>query len=540
MRWIAVAALFLALAGAAPAAGPEDEYLDIYNEILQGDSLQQNGHPAAAAIQFRQALAALQQLQAAHTNWNTDVVNFRLEYLAQQLRALAKYLPPTNAPSPVVTPPPVAAPPVKPPSEVDGLRGQVSALTAANTQLQDKLKEALSVQPAAVSPAELAKAGAQNVALQKERDLLTVALAQAKSAAPAEADKAARAEIVRLKESLAAAERQIETLKSSPAAKEEEKLRKELAARSKDLADIEAHRGQASSALESQFKQVEQQRDDLQRQLAAASSAGAEADQLRARLAVLEAKAVPFTPEELAVLDKNSVPPPAPLPAEQPASTPPNTNASPPVSAPAAPAAPAQRPHVVHSMKDLPPGAGALMTEAVNASRAGDFAGAAAKFEQILRQDENNVYVLAHLGHAQLAQNKLDESEKTVQRALALDPDDWLSLYVLGNLRYRQHKLDEAFDALSRSAQFNPTNAGIQYYLGRTLADKGLLPAAETAFRSSLASDKDSAEAHYSLAFIYATEKPPSPALARWHYKRAVDLGHPKSPELEKLLAPPQ
>jgi tetratricopeptide (TPR) repeat protein len=116
---------------------------------------------------------------------------------------------------------------------------------------------------------------------------------------------------------------------------------------------------------------------------------------------------------------------------------------------------------------------------------------------------------------------------------------------VLGVLRYRQHKLDEALNALSRSAQFSPTNAGrpyagIQYYLGRTLADKGLLPAAESAFRKSLAANNDAAEAHYSLAFIYATEKPPSPALARWHYKRAVDLGHPKSPELEKLLAPPQ
>jgi tetratricopeptide (TPR) repeat protein len=459
------------------------------------------------------------------------VVNFRLDYLAQQLQALPKEAPPTNAP------PPTAAPVAKPPSEAEGLREQIRALTAANTELQNKLKEALSVQPAAVSPAELAKANAQIVVLQKERDLLDVALAQAKAAAPAEADKAAHAEIARLKESLEAADRQIESLKSSQPAKEAEKLRKELAARTKDLADIEAHRGQASPDLQSQLKQVEQQRDELQKQLAAVSAAGAEAEQLRARLAVLEAKAVPYTPEELAVLDKSPTPPPATLPAEQPGLTPPNTNAPPPASEPAKPA---ESKHTAHSMKDLPPGAGALMTEALRASMAGDYAGAAAKFEEILRQDENNVYVLAHLGHAQLAQDKLEECEKTVQRALALDPDDWLSLYLVGILRYREHKLDEAFTALSRSASYNPTNAGIQYYLGRTLADKGLLPAAETALRKSLASDKDSAEAHYSLAFIYATEKPPSPALARWHYKRAVDLGHPKSPELEKLLAQPQ
>jgi Flp pilus assembly protein TadD len=536
MRWIAVAAVFLALAGAARAAGPDDEYLDIYNEILKGDSLQQNGHSAAAAIQYRQALAGLQELKAAHTNWNTDIVNFRLDYLAQQLQALPKELPPTNATPPVAAPP-KAAPPANPPSEAEDLRGQIRALTAANTELQNKLKEALSVQPAAVSPAELAKADDQNVALQKERDLLAVALAQAKATAPAKEDNAAHAEIARLKESLEAADRQIEAFKSSRPAKEAEKLRKELAARTKDLADLEAHRGQASPDTQLQLKQVEQQRDDLQKQLAVASSAAAEADQLRARLAVFEAKAVPYTPEELAVLDKNTSPPTASLPAEQPAPMPPGTNA--PAPAPA-PAKPADSKHVAHSMKDLPPGAGALMTEALNASRTGDFAGAAAKFEQILREDENNVYVLAHLGHAQLAQNKLAECEKTVQRALALDPDDWLSLYLVGILRYREHKLDEAFNALSRSAGFNPTNAGIQYYLGRTLADKGQLPAAETALRKSLASDKDSGEAHYSLAFIYATEKPPSPALARWHYKRAVDLGHPKSPELEKLLGPTQ
>jgi tetratricopeptide (TPR) repeat protein len=511
MRWIALAALFLALAGAARAAGPDDEYLDIYTEILQGDSLLQNGHPAAAAAKFRQALTDLQQLKAGHPYWNSDVVNFRLDYLAQQLQALAKDLPPTNAP------PLAAAPPPTPASELDGLREQVRALTDANSELQNKLKEALSVQPAVVSPGELAKANAQIVALQKERDLLAVALAQAKTASPAEAGTAAGTEIARLKESLDAANRQIETLKSSRAAKEEEKLRKELAARTKDLADIEAHGGQSSPALQAQLKQLQLQRDDLQKQLAALSSAGAEADQLRARLAVLEAKAVPYTPEELALLDKNPAPLPASLPAE-----------------------PAERKHPVHTMKDLPTGVGELMTKATRESMAGNYAAAAAIYQQILSQDENNVFVLAFLAKAQLAQDQLPECEKTVQRALALDPDDPVSLYLLGVLRYRQHMLDEALNALSRSAQFNPTNAPTQYYLGRVLQEKGLRPAAETALRKALAADPDAPEAHYSLAFIYATAKPPSPALARWHYKRAVDLGHPKSPELEKLLAPPQ
>jgi Flp pilus assembly protein TadD len=124
-----------------------------------------------------------------------------------------------------------------------------------------------------------------------------------------------------------------------------------------------------------------------------------------------------------------------------------------------------------------------------------------------------------------------------VDRAVKLDPNDPASLYLLGILRYRQERLDEALDALSRSAQSNPTNSGTQNYLGCVLADKGQRPAAETAFRKALELDPAYADAHYNLAFVYATEKPPSLALARWHYKRATDLGHSRSEQLEKLLA---
>jgi len=167
-----------------------------------------------------------------------------------------------------------------------------------------------------------------------------------------------------------------------------------------------------------------------------------------------------------------------------------------------------------------------------------DYARAAEKFQEVLHQDENNVYVLGHLADAQLALGQLDECEKTVKRTLALDPDDPPSLQFLGVLRYHQKKLDEALNALSLSAKYVPTNAGTQYYLGRVLAEKGLRSAAETAFRKALEVDPNYADAHYSLAFVYAVEKPPSLALARWHYQRAVDMGHEKNQELEKLLAP--
>ena len=133
--------------------------------------------------------------------------------------------------------------------------------------------------------------------------------------------------------------------------------------------------------------------------------------------------------------------------------------------------------------------------------------------------------------------NKLLEAETNLKRALALDSEDAFSLALLGLLKFRQQKPDEAFDALSRSAQLDPENAQTQNYLGLALAQKGQREAAEAAFRKAIQIAPGYAVAHYNLAVYYATQQPPTRELARWHYQKAVSVGHPKSDELEKLLA---
>jgi tetratricopeptide (TPR) repeat protein len=74
-------------------------------------------------------------------------------------------------------------------------------------------------------------------------------------------------------------------------------------------------------------------------------------------------------------------------------------------------------------MKDLPPGAGAMMEEAARADVAARLRQRRRRcYQEILQQDENNVYVLGYLAQAQFGMGQLDECEKTVARALALDP----------------------------------------------------------------------------------------------------------------------
>lgn len=718
MRWIATVSLFLVLASSVLAAGSDEQYLDIYNEILQADSLQASGQQEAAALRYLQAQTDLQKLQTEHSNWNPDIVKFRLDYLSDKLQALAKFLPSTNS-APAAAPAAAAgtqATPAAPasvgPSIADlqqqsaGYQEQIRSLTAVNSELEGKLKEALSVQPAAVSPAEMEKAQAKISSLQKERDLLAVALeqekantsnavAEAKAAALSDAKaqsdedakkamveltaakaaaaaseaklaeatkeldelKAARAadaeaaaalkaradesekntqqEVARLRDAsaesdkiLAAATKELELLKQAgagttpattpsiaptaagegpdqlkqamaeisadetqiaqlkdavadaekkyaaanselvalksapPAAQaanapaadtnataapaaadtsaitaERDKLKEELAERSKDLADVEAHHNEELVNLRTELKEAQDRRDELEKQLAAAppisqpaqpapaaprgsaaqtaptdNAAAQQLEKLQARIAILEADPVPYTSEELAILK---------------------------LPAPATPAEPPKPPagtKPLHSIKDLPPGSGTLWSDALRATMDHNYDDAEKKFNEVLQQDPTNVYVLAYLANAQFAAGHLAECEKSVLRALAVESDDPGSLYLLGVLRYRQNRLDDALDALSRSAKYNPTNSATQNFLGCVLADKGLRPAAETALRKALQTDPDYAEAHFNLAVVYIGNQPPSVELARWHYKKAVALGHPKSDMLEKML----
>ena len=48
--------------------------------------------------------------------------------------------------------------------------------------------------------------------------------------------------------------------------------------------------------------------------------------------------------------------------------------------------------------------------------------------------------------------------------------------------------------------------------------------------------DPNFGDAHFNLALVYATSKPPSLELARREYNRALELGIAKDPRLEKLL----
>jgi tetratricopeptide (TPR) repeat protein len=645
MKWILTLIFTLFVAGFAMAAGPDDQYVTIYDLIQQGDTLNKSGQLPMAAEKYQEAQAQLKQLQSVSPNWNTDVVTFRLNYLAEKLQELKKYVKEKPA-APVETKPAAVAKPTQESLEqqVAELQNQVQQLSADKSKLEAKLKEALSAQPAAVDPQELAKANATIAALTKERDLLAVTLEQEKQKSKGANDTevaslrqqlaaaleelanakkhaqqetaALRAEIAQLKQASKESEKKVAvastvtplnandvekfnalTKERDDLKKEQENLAKQLAdseaardelqhkadnlskqfadlqannrapanqgdtakkiadaeaardalaakldesekARAdfkkqldsvmKELADAEANRDQdvlaahaETEKLREQLKQADVRRADLEKELARAkqSRGGGQSSvdkqelvqlksnvqQLKDRLAVLEAKPIPYTQEELALFKK-------------------------------AGSQPAPAPKNVRSFKELTDTARALLAEGDRVFRAHDYAGAEAKFRDALKQDPQNIFVIATIANVQMVAEKYDACEATLQQALALDPDDAGSLYLLGKLRLREDKLDEALDALSRSARINPSNAMTENALGNAFSRKGMRQPAENALRKALQIEPDLPEAHHNLALVYATDRPPSIELAKWHYKKATDGGYPKDPDLEKLL----
>jgi tetratricopeptide (TPR) repeat protein len=182
-------ALVLVLLAASPrlfAQGVDDQYVRIYNLIQEADALIDSARPAEALPKYIDAQNALLRFQKANPDWNAPVVKFRISYLADKVTALSAKMPgpaTTKFSAAVGTPPAQPATPAPPSdweNQLAGLREQVRQLQSETGLLETKLKEALSAQPAAVDPQELAKAQARIKSLQKENELLTVRLGQEK------------------------------------------------------------------------------------------------------------------------------------------------------------------------------------------------------------------------------------------------------------------------------------------------------------------------------------------------------------------------
>src|SRR5439155_6638818 len=156
MRLLVMAAACLLFGTMIPAfgQGADERYIQIYSKLREADAFSEQGEYQQAITRYTEAQSALKNLQTAFPGWNDRVVNFRLEYFASKIQMLAAKLTPTNAPAEIAE---IASTnrveqAIVPASQLKAFQEEIKRLADQNSLLQAKVKEALSVQPAAVDP----------------------------------------------------------------------------------------------------------------------------------------------------------------------------------------------------------------------------------------------------------------------------------------------------------------------------------------------------------------------------------------------------
>ncbi|MCX7827091.1 MAG: tetratricopeptide repeat protein, partial [Verrucomicrobiae bacterium] len=124
-----------------------------------------------------------------------------------------------------------------------------------------------------------------------------------------------------------------------------------------------------------------------------------------------------------------------------------------------------------------------------------------------------------------------------LNRALQIAPDDGYSHSIIGIIYFKQDRLDDAIAELTRAVKLSPNNSEAHNFLGIACWRKGWRSAAEQELRRAIELRPDYADAHYNLAVVYAMQKPPFLGLAKFHYRKTLDLGRPRDPSLEKVLS---
>jgi tetratricopeptide (TPR) repeat protein len=570
-QWIA---LFGCLAWATPAqvhsaASPQDDYLQIYVMIQEGDKLTQGGQNSQGREKYETAIQRLEKLKNENPEWEPTIVKYRIKYLTEKLESLksakdsapaAKTTPaptPTSPPSTTTEKPTPSEPkaeipaPVTPSVATDdpsALRQKIinlsGELESARTELRQakseldtavaekkQLQEKLSTAPA--PDANLAKLQEENNTL---RGKLTAAEESLKKAAGGELAgemNSLRGQVDQLEKKLAEANG-----KSAELARANEEYKTKIASLSAQLqqagtsgksdSTLAKENGMLRSILDRQLK--EQARREAARRLVLDEfkNLAVSTDALKTQLEVLSSPLVSLTDEEQGML-KFSAPTlvaPEPATASSPAATPTLSSAA---EKPASPETFSEKPRIPDEFKDT----AAQATSLYNQKK---FDEAAAAYEKILAKYPQSIYALSNLGVVRFQQQKYPEAEKALREAIRVAPNDAFSHSVLGIALVQQEKYDDAIQILSRAVALDPADAKTRNYLGISSSRKGLQEAAEQECRKAIELDDGYGDAHFNLAVIYATQTPPAKELAKRHYTRALELGVPKDAELEKLI----
>ena len=165
-----------------------------------------------------------------------------------------------------------------------------------------------------------------------------------------------------------------------------------------------------------------------------------------------------------------------------------------------------------------------------------DYLQAESTFKEALKLAPDDYFALSNLGVVEFQLGKMTEAEEALTKAVAHSTDSSFALTTLGIVHYRQERLGDAEKSLRKAVSINPQDFTAHNYLGIVLAASGKGKAGESEIMKAIEINPQYADAHFNLAVIYATSKPVAKMMAKKHYAKAMELGAPPDPSLEKLI----
>jgi len=157
-------------------------------------------------------------------------------------------------------------------------------------------------------------------------------------------------------------------------------------------------------------------------------------------------------------------------------------------------------------------------------------------FQEALKISPNDYFALSNIGVVEFQLGKMMEAEEFLKRAATKATDSSFALTTLGIVHYRQQRMDDAEKVLKKAVAINQQDFTAHNYLGIVLAASGKGKAGEEEIMKAIEINPQYADAHFNLAVIYATGKPPAKMMAKKHYAKAIELGAPPDPSLERLV----
>jgi tetratricopeptide (TPR) repeat protein len=177
-----------------------------------------------------------------------------------------------------------------------------------------------------------------------------------------------------------------------------------------------------------------------------------------------------------------------------------------------------------------------LGKKAADAFAKRDWDTARTAYQEMLKLEENNALAWANLGAVEQQSGRAKEAVECFEKSVRVNPSLAQSWNALGLIHSSKGDTYLAISAFTRAIHEDPTDARAHNYLAIAMQSFGWNAAAEAELQRAIELKPDYGIAHFNLALLYVDQKPPSIALAKRAYAKALALGVEKDEVLERRL----